>query len=78
LHAGRVYAGHTSQEGELFYEVWFGAAKSGHVLAPLNWRLAPPELAYIVNDAQAEVLFVGDEFLPLGLHMLISPPLWTR
>jgi acyl-CoA synthetase (AMP-forming)/AMP-acid ligase II len=33
------------------------------VLAPANWRLAPPEIAFVVNDAEAEILFVGAEFL---------------
>jgi acyl-CoA synthetase (AMP-forming)/AMP-acid ligase II len=33
------------------------------VLVPVNWRLAAPEIAYIVNDARAEMLFVGSEFL---------------
>jgi long-chain acyl-CoA synthetase len=30
----------------------------------VNWRLAPPEIRYTVNDAQAKVLFVGEEFVP--------------
>jgi long-chain acyl-CoA synthetase len=29
----------------------------------VNWRLAPREMAYIVNDAGARVLFVGADFL---------------
>ncbi|MEX0665295.1 MAG: fatty acid--CoA ligase [Acidimicrobiia bacterium] len=49
---------------ELF-ELMFGAAKVGAVLCPVNWRLAPPEVAHIVNDAQAKVLVVGQEFLPV-------------
>jgi acyl-CoA synthetase (AMP-forming)/AMP-acid ligase II len=46
-----------------FFEIWFGAAKANAVLVPVNWRLAPPEIAFIVNDAEAEILFVGAEFL---------------
>jgi acyl-CoA synthetase (AMP-forming)/AMP-acid ligase II len=38
----------------LFY---YGAAKAGVVPVPLNFRLAPPEWSYIVNDARAELLF---------------------
>jgi acyl-CoA synthetase (AMP-forming)/AMP-acid ligase II len=41
-------------EYALFY---FGAAKAGVVPVPLNFRLAPPEWSYIVNDARAELLF---------------------
>ena len=46
-----------------FFEIWFGAAKAKAVLVPVNWRLAPPEIASLINDAQAEVLFVGSHYL---------------
>ncbi|HTO52137.1 MAG TPA: long-chain-fatty-acid--CoA ligase [Myxococcota bacterium] len=36
---------------------YMGAAKAGVVPVPLNYRLAPPEWSYIVNDARAELLF---------------------
>jgi len=45
-----------------FFELWFGAAKAGAVLVPVNFRLAPPEIAYVVSDARAELLFVGRDF----------------
>ncbi|MCG8590841.1 MAG: fatty acid--CoA ligase [Proteobacteria bacterium] len=47
-----------------FIEVMFGIAKAGGVYTPVNWRLAPPEIAYVVNDAEAKVLFVGEAFHP--------------
>jgi len=47
------------------FELMFGAAKIGAVLCPVNWRLAPSEVAHIVNDAQARVLVVGLEFVPV-------------
>ncbi|MEX1006623.1 MAG: fatty acid--CoA ligase [Acidimicrobiia bacterium] len=47
-----------------FFELLLGAAKVGAVLAAVNWRLAPPEIAQILNDATARVLLVGAEFLP--------------
>ena len=31
----------------------------------INWRLAPPEVAYIINDSKSEVLLVGPEFFGL-------------
>ena len=37
----------------------FGASKAGTPPVPLNYRLAPPEWAYIINDAQAKMLFVS-------------------
>ena len=46
-----------------YYEMLFGAAKHNAVVVDVNWRLAPPEMVQIVNDAQATVLFVGPDFV---------------
>jgi long-chain acyl-CoA synthetase len=51
-----------AKNGPAFFELWFGAAKAGAVLVPVNFRLAPPEIAYVINDAGAELLFVGADF----------------
>jgi acyl-CoA synthetase (AMP-forming)/AMP-acid ligase II len=48
-----------------YFELMFGAAKANAVMVGVNWRLAPPEVAYIVNDARAKVLFVGSGFCAL-------------
>ena len=48
-----------------FFDLWFGAAKADIVLVPVNFRLAPPEVAYVVDDAGAEILFVSADFYPL-------------
>ncbi len=46
---------------ELF-ELLFGTAKIGAVLCPVNWRLTPPEVTHVVNDAQTKLLVVGPDF----------------
>ena len=46
-------------------ELYFGAAKLGAVPSPVNFRLAPPEIAFIVGDAGAKVFAVGEELLPV-------------
>ena len=46
-------------------ELFFGAAKLNAVPTPVNFRLAPPEIAVIVADAGAKVFAVGEEFAPL-------------
>jgi acyl-CoA synthetase (AMP-forming)/AMP-acid ligase II len=46
-------------------EAYFGVLEAGGVLLPLNIRLAPDELAYILNNAEAKVLFVEKEFSAL-------------
>lgn len=53
------------KNSDLFYELIFGCAKAGAVSVGINWRLAPPEVAYVVNDSAAEVLFVGPDFYGL-------------
>ena len=42
--------------------VLFACARLGAVLVPLNWRLAPPEHAYIVKNAGAHVLIAEADF----------------
>jgi fatty-acyl-CoA synthase len=39
------------------------ACKIGAVCMPVNWRLAPPEIEYIVNHGQARMLVVDAAFL---------------
>ena len=46
-----------------FCEIMLGCLKAGTVALPLNWRLAAPEIAYILQHAQARVLFCAAEFL---------------
>ena len=50
----------------VFYvDLFYGLAKIGAILAPLNWRLQARELAYIVQDCTPKVLFCGPEFAEL-------------
>ncbi len=58
------------KNSDAYFEILFGAAKAGMVMAPINWRLAPPEIAYIVRDAGAKALFVGPEFLDEARRLL--------
>ncbi len=45
-----------------FFEVIYGASKANIVDVSVNWRLAPPEILYTVNDSGAKILFVGVDF----------------
>src|SRR5215470_8703322 len=45
-------------------EAYYGVLEAGAVLLPLNIRLAPNELAYILNDAEARFLFYESQFAP--------------
>jgi acyl-CoA synthetase (AMP-forming)/AMP-acid ligase II len=46
-----------------YFELVLGAAKAGAIMAPIGWRLAPGEVAYIIDDTQAKVVFVGPELI---------------
>jgi acyl-CoA synthetase (AMP-forming)/AMP-acid ligase II len=53
------------KNGYEYFEVLYGAAKLNAVTVNVNWRLAPPEVAWIVDDADAKVFFFGKEFADL-------------
>lgn len=48
--------------GAEFVESFFAVGKIGAVNVPLNWRLVPDELEFIVGDAGATVMVFGAEF----------------
>ena len=50
------------KNSHLYFEILVGAAKLGAVMVPVNWRLAPPEVTYVLNDSEAKTLFVGPGF----------------
>jgi acyl-CoA synthetase (AMP-forming)/AMP-acid ligase II len=46
-------------------EAYYSVPQLGAILLPLNIRLNPEELAYILNDATPLILFFDPEFIPL-------------
>ncbi|WP_316176655.1 MULTISPECIES: fatty acid--CoA ligase [unclassified Bradyrhizobium] len=58
-HERIAYFGKNS---DIYFELLVGAMKANVVMAPVNWRLAGPEVAFIVEDCKAPALFVGPEF----------------
>ncbi len=48
---------------DVYFELWMGAVKAGAVMVPVNWRLAPPEVAYILQDAAPRVVLADADFL---------------
>jgi len=49
-----------------YFGLWLGTVKAGLVMVPVNWRLAPPEVAYILADARPRLIVV---ILGWGLAM---------
>src|SRR5258705_292940 len=46
-------------------EAYYGVLEAGCILLPLNVRLGPEELAFVLDDAQARFLFIEPVFRPL-------------
>jgi acyl-CoA synthetase (AMP-forming)/AMP-acid ligase II len=55
---------------EQFYELFFGVAKARACLAPINIRLAAPEVSQILKDANPVALFVGEGLFDLAEQAL--------
>ncbi|WP_322767566.1 AMP-binding protein, partial [Frankia sp. Cr1] len=65
-HRHQPRVAHLGKDSEHFFDILFGCAKSGTTLVPLNWRLTVGEIAHILRDSGAEMLFVGAEFLGMA------------
>jgi acyl-CoA synthetase (AMP-forming)/AMP-acid ligase II len=57
-----------------FFAWIFGAAKAGAALAPVNFRLAAPEVGSIVADSGARWIFVGPDFADIAERATASLP----
>jgi acyl-CoA synthetase (AMP-forming)/AMP-acid ligase II len=51
-----------SKNCDTFFEVFFGATLIRACLAPINFRLAPAEIQFILTDSGANLFFVSKEF----------------
>jgi acyl-CoA synthetase (AMP-forming)/AMP-acid ligase II len=45
-----------------YYDMYFGLGKIGATLVPVNYRLAGPEIQYILSDSESKVLVFGPEY----------------
>ena len=54
--------GYLGKNSDHAVELALGCARAGMVFVPIIWRLAPAEVAFILEDAGAKVLFAEDEF----------------
>ena len=52
------------RNGLEYFEVLFGGALCGAVNVAVNWRLAPAEMAAVIDDSRATALVVHPEFVP--------------
>ncbi|MEM9878141.1 MAG: AMP-binding protein, partial [Pseudomonadota bacterium] len=54
---------------DLYMQLFYACALTSRLLVPINWRLAAPEVAYILKDCEAEILFVDPAFVELALSV---------
>lgn len=54
--------------------LYMAAARMGAVMVPIGWRLAPPEIAYILSDTGAKLVFAGEEFVDTALAVAADVP----
>ena len=55
-------------------ELIFGCWRIGAVCLALNFRLTPPELAFILNDSETSMVLVDEPFKQLGDCLLYTSP----
>jgi fatty-acyl-CoA synthase len=65
-----------------YLESYFALARLGGILVPLNFRLSPAELAFILKDSGAEVLIVSRNFQDkveslIEMNNCLSRIIWT-
>ena len=65
-----------ARNGARFEELKWAGFQSGAVPVPINWRLAPNEVAHILGDSSCRKVFVDDEFVPAFEADALRP--WNR
>ena len=58
----RVAALHTNSHR--YVEAYYATAMLGGVFVPVNYRAKRPELEHMLKSSEAQVLFVGERYLP--------------
>ncbi|MBM4327839.1 MAG: AMP-binding protein [Deltaproteobacteria bacterium] len=60
-------------KNSLEYVYLYGAAaRLGAVLVPVNWRLKPEEIAYVISDTTPAILFADPEFQSMAGELLAA------
>ena len=64
-----------AKNSAFYFEFQFACIKLGAIMLPLNWRLANPELLFILNDAEAVGLVFDSDFADRVPNLLKESPL---
>jgi acyl-CoA synthetase (AMP-forming)/AMP-acid ligase II len=66
--------GYYGKNSDYHPQIMAGVNKLNAVLVPVNWRLAPPEVQYVMDNADVKVLIVGREFAGLVETLIDNLP----
>jgi acyl-CoA synthetase (AMP-forming)/AMP-acid ligase II len=58
----------------VFMEAYYSAALIGAALVPINFRLSPREIAFILEDSESQLLIAAPEFQPMVKEALRGVP----
>ena len=67
-----------ASNGAEYFELLFGCAKAGLVMACLNWRLPAAELGPIVDDCEPAAFVCSEEFVATADALMASRPRLPR
>ncbi len=51
-----------------FHDLYWACQRVGLYFTPVNWHLQPDEVQYIVDNSDADALFVSEVFVELAVH----------
>lgn len=57
---------HLGRNTAAYFELLAGIARARAVIVGINWRLSPEEVAYILDDSEARLLFADDDLADLA------------
>ena len=62
----------------LYFQLLIAAGRVGVVMVPVGWRLAPAEVAFILKDTGARLVFAGDDFVAAAAAVAADLPAEPR
>jgi fatty-acyl-CoA synthase len=60
-----------------YFDLYFGCARAGAILVPINFRLAPPEILAVLDDARPRLVVYGHE-LRTALQTVVPECRWVE
>lgn len=59
---------------DLYFQMLMSCGRIGVVMVPIGWRLAPAEMAYILEDTRAKLVFAGEGFAAVSRQIAAEAP----